>query len=188
MKDKLKVGTIVNVHAASGAHVKGAANGHICRVSEVLVSTDPYAGPWKYKLEWRQADNPGRKYPICINEYYYLHSEIVALYSKKGAFCIANSYPSTRKLEVGQKVIVKAINSKSQKSEAAWHVFTIKGVAKTVFISNSEYKYALEWNQEDNPGLDFPGSIITNYYLDEEVIPLSLPHPLIFKSYELPDV
>ena len=188
MKDKLKVGTIVNVHAASGAHVKGAANGHICRISEVLVSTDSYAGPWKYKLEWRQVDNPGRKYPICINEYYYLHREIVVLYSKKGAFCMANSYPSTRKLEVGQKVIVKATNSKSQKSEAAGHVCTIKGVAKTVFISDSEYKYALGWSEKDNPGLVFPDCLYTNYFLDEEVIPLSLPNALLSKSHELPDV
>lgn len=103
-----------------------------------------------------------------------------------------NLYGNDRKLPVGQKVIVKAINSKSQKSEAAGHVCTIKRVikrvARTVFISDSEYKYVLEWNQEDNPGLDFPRSIITNYYLDEEVTPLSLPHPLIFKSDELPDV
>lgn len=99
-----------------------------------------------------------------------------------------NLYGNDRKLPVGQKVIVKAINSKSQKSAAAGHICTIKRVAKTVFISNSEYKYVLEWNQEDNPGLDFPRSIITNYYLDEEVTPLSLPHPLIFKSDELPDV
>ena len=78
-QDKLAVGAPVNVHAKSGFHLKGGANGHICKITQVSMSSDIRNGFWKYRLGWEQADNPGRKYPICINEYYFLQSEVTAL-------------------------------------------------------------------------------------------------------------
>lgn len=100
-----------------------------------------------------------------------------------------NFYSSTRKLLVGQKVIVKdIIGGLCKKSAAVGHICIIERVTETIFISNSEYKYVLSWSEKDNPGLVFPDCLDTNYFLDEEVIPISIPNTLLSNSDELPDV
>ena len=97
-------------------------------------------------------------------------------------------WTNTRRLPVGQNVIVNDIGKLCKKSAAVGHTCIIERVVETIFVSDSEYKYVLGWSEKDNPGLVFPDCLNTNYFLDEEVTPLFLPHPLIFKSDELPNV
>lgn len=75
----IKPGTKVIVNAASGMHVKGGANGHTCRIKCAEVSSYRPSGYWKYELEWDEKDNPGKKFPIALNHYYYMEHEISVL-------------------------------------------------------------------------------------------------------------
>ena len=97
---------------------------------------------------------------------------------------MANSYPNTRKLEVGQKVIVKAINSKSQKSAAVGHVCTIKEVNDE--FGSYFFRYKLSWNREDNKGKEFPGCLhIFLFFPDELTL---IPFPRIIPTTGLPNI
>lgn len=84
---------------------------------------------------------------------------------------------STRKLSVGQKVMVQCTDE--DKLEANGHVCVITRVGNTIFKQSSEYKYALMWFKEDNPGRRWPRCLQGSfYYLDDEVVPLNASLPL----------
>lgn len=96
---------------------------------------------------------------------------------------------STRMLSVGQKVTV--LTTDEDKVEANGHVCMIVRVGKTIFAHTSEYKYALKWYKNDNPGQRRPGCLRDNFYfMDDEVIPLAVhfPSPSVLLVGDLPDV
>lgn len=77
---KLPKGQRVMVHSnKSDWDNRTSANGHICRIEWAEVSSVPRTGYWKYVLHWEQSDNPGKKFPKAVNQYYFMENEIAVL-------------------------------------------------------------------------------------------------------------
>ena len=94
-----------------------------------------------------------------------------------------------KNFHIGQKVKLLYSKGKPHKQAAAGHICRIFNVVSFGYKHDEEWKYELEWYQEDNPDKQMP-FLITRYFVDEKDMDLvkDLNLCATLKSNALPDV
>ena len=86
----------------------------------------------------------------------------------------------------GQKVIMASNSKYLLKSIINGHTCRINRKIKLV----EEDSYILDWNAEDNPGRTWPEAIEDYFYMDNDILPVSIDYPVLntVKLSDLPEI
>ena len=77
---RLPIGQKVVVQAGNDDEQKKETNGHVCIIKDIRKTIFAVTSRYKYELEWKQSDNPGRELPrFFYDNYYYMDDEVIPL-------------------------------------------------------------------------------------------------------------
>lgn len=99
-------------------------------------------------------------------------------------------WPWYGKLSEGDKVKVCSHSIYANKNSVNGHICIIKKIGSFYDSLGKNYKYILDWKQEDNPGRSWPEAIEDYFYMDNDILPVSIDYPILntVKLADLPEI